>query len=114
MLKYFITVFSLCSFGLFADEVEAGTRTSYGFMQTIIMIVLFLFIFYLMLWRPEQRRRKKLDAQRSSLKIGDKVTAMGIIGIVSEIKEKTIILKMIDGAKIEFLQEAISSVQNIS
>ena len=62
------------------------------------------------MWRPEQKRRKSLEAQRNSLKKGDRVTAMGIIGTIFRIEENTVILKMVDGSKIEFLKAAISDV----
>lgn len=81
-----------------------------GFGQTLIMIAIALVFFYLILWRPEQKRRKAAEELRSSLKKGDKVTAMGILGTVAQIKENTVIVRMIDGAKIEFLKAAISDV----
>jgi len=74
------------------------------------MIAVALVFFYLILWRPEQKRRKAQDELRTSLKKGDRVTAMGIIGTVFRVDEQTVILKMVDGTKIEFLKAAISEV----
>jgi preprotein translocase subunit YajC len=97
---------------LFAQEGEAvANNTQGGFMQTIIMIGVALVFFYFILYRPEQKRRKKTESMRSSLKKGDRVTAMGIIGTVSSVKENTVVLKMVDGAKVEFLKAAITDVQ---
>lgn len=81
-----------------------------GFGQTLIMIAIALLFFYLILWRPEQKRRKASEDLRSSIKKGDKVTAMGIIGTVVRVQENTVIVKMYDGSKIEFLKAAISDV----
>lgn len=81
-----------------------------GLMQTVIMISTALIFFYFILWRPEQKRRKEIEAQRGALKKGDKVTAMGIIGTVLRIQEQTVILKMYDGSKIEVVKGAISDV----
>ncbi len=81
-----------------------------GFWQTLVMISVALVFFYLILWRPEQKRRKEVESQRSSMKQGDKVTAMGIIGTVLRVQEQTVILKMYDGAKIEVLKHAITDV----
>ena len=53
-----------------------------------------------------------MEAQRNSLKPGDKVTAMGIIGTLAKVQENTVILKMVDGAKIEVLKAAITDVQS--
>ena len=108
MMKKFLSLFIL-PLALFADDGQPAERGQ-NMYQTIIMIGIALVFFYFILWRPEQKRRKKLEAQRSALKIGDKVTAMGIIGIVVKIEEKTVILKMHDGSQLEFLIGAITDV----
>ena len=79
--------------------------------QTLVMIGIALVFFYFILWRPEQKRRKAAEQMRNSLKKGDRVTAMGIVGKVDRIQEQTIVLRMIDGAKIEMLKAAITEVQ---
>jgi len=93
-----------------ADDAapEAGGQ---NFLQTLIMIGIALVFFYFILWRPEQKRRKAMEQQRNALKKGDKVTAMGIIGSVLKVQENSVILKMVDGAKIEVLKAAITDVQ---
>lgn len=79
--------------------------------QMIIILAIFLLFFYFMLWRPEQKRRKKMQDLRSSLKKGDKVVAMGIVGTIDKIKDKTTVLTMVDGSKIEILTSAISEIE---
>ena len=81
-----------------------------NFIQTLIMIGIAIVFFYFILWRPERKRRKALETQRNAMKHGDKVTAMGIVGTIDKIQDKTVILKMVDGSKIEFLKGAISEV----
>lgn len=90
---------------------DAAPTPGGGLTQTLIMIGIALVFFYFILWRPEQKRRKSAEQMRSSLKKGDRVTAMGIIGKVDKIQEQTVILKMVDGAKIEMLKAAITDVQ---
>lgn len=89
------------------DDVMAPEQ---NFMQTVMMISIALIFFYFILWRPEQKRRKEMEAIRSSLKKGDKVTAVGIVGTVLRVQDQTVILKMYDGSKIEVLKAAISDV----
>ena len=101
----------LCSAQAFADG-EAPVAREGGMSQTLMMIGVALVFFYFILWRPEQKRRKAAEAQRNSMKVGDKVTAMGIIGTIARIQENTIIVKMYDGAKIEILKAAITDVQS--
>ncbi|MGZ3633077.1 MAG: preprotein translocase subunit YajC [Parachlamydiaceae bacterium] len=93
---------------LFAAD-EMPTRDQ-GIWQTAIMIGIFLVFFYFILFRPEQKRRQAAEEQRSAIKKGDRVTAMGIIGTVANIKEHTFILKMYDGSQIEVLKGAVTDV----
>lgn len=113
-MYYVLFFFSLLmSGGLFAQGEEAAPSGS-PFSSTLIMIVIAVVFFYFIMWRPEQKRRKEGEQRRNSLQKGDKVTAMGIVGIVSNVKEETVIVKMYDGAKIEFLKGAITDVKSES
>ena len=105
----FCSVLMLMSVSLFADEVPERPPEQ-GFSQTLIMIGIALVFFYLILWRPEQKRRKEMEQLRNNIKKGDRVTAMGIIGTVVRVQENTVILRMVDGSKIEFLKMAVSDV----
>lgn len=81
--------------------------------RTLMFFGVVLVFFYLILWRPEQKRRKKMEQTRSSIKPGDKVLAMGILGEVHQVNDQTqtVVLKMFDGAKIEVLKQAITEVR---
>lgn len=109
MISLFFVLSITFAHALFADEALPQPRDQ-GMWQTFSMVGIALVFFYFILWRPEQRRRKAMDAQRSSLKKGDRVTAMGIIGAVVRVQEQTVILKMYDGSKIEVLKGAITDV----
>lgn len=95
---------------LFAQGDVEATPPRDNLWQTVSWILIAIFSFYFILWRPEQKRRKQQEAQRTSLKKGDRVYAMGIVGTVSKIQEHTIIVRMVDGSKIEFLKAAITDV----
>lgn len=109
-MKNILLLLSLFSTASLFAENGAPAREG-NFMQTLIMIGIAIVFFYFILWRPERKRRKALKEQREMMKKGDRVTAMGIVGSLDEIKDTTIVLKMIDGAKIEVLKAAISEVQ---
>jgi preprotein translocase subunit YajC len=102
-------LFLLPSAAIFAQDAAPSPQS--GITSTLIMIGIALVFFYFILWRPEQKRRKAAEQMRSSLKKGDKVTAMGIVGKVDRILDQTVVLKMVDGAKIEVLKAAITDVQ---
>jgi preprotein translocase subunit YajC len=99
----------LSSASLFAQN-GGGAREG-NYMQTILMIAVFVAFFYFILWRPERKRRKQMEQKRSAMKKGDRVTAMGIVGKVEEIKDTTVVISSPDGSKIELLKMAITEVQ---
>jgi preprotein translocase subunit YajC len=110
-MKAALLGFIAFSTALFADEAAAAPAQGSNLTQTLMMIGVAVLFFYFILWRPEQKRRKALEATRSSLKKGDRATAMGIIGSVVRVQDNTVILKMVDGSKIEVLKAAITEVQ---
>lgn len=112
LFKFALPAFLVSAMTVFAQEGTPAPSGGGNMVQTFIMIGLALVFFYFILWRPEQKRRKALEKQRTSMKKGDKVTAMGIVGTVDKVGDKTVILKMVDGAKIEVLMGAITDVQS--
>lgn len=104
------TLFSLVLTSSLGAQEEGAPAPDQSFVQTLTMIAIAFVFFYFILWRPEQKRRKALEEQRSSLKKGDRVAAMGIIGTVVRVGDNTVILKMYDGAKLEFYKAAITDI----
>ena len=96
---------------MFNFLADAAPAQGNNMMQTLMLLGFGVVFFYFLLWRPEQKRRKAQKALRDSLKKGDRVTAMGIIGTVVRIQDSSVVLKMVDGSKIEVLKMAISEVQ---
>lgn len=104
--------FLLMSGQLFAQDQEATLPpTDNSLWQTVVMIAIAFLFFYFILWRPEQKKRKAIEEQRSALQKGSRVVAMGIIGTVVRVDDQTVILKMFDGtSKIEVYKGAITDV----
>ena len=82
-----------------------------GMGSTLIMMVLMIAIFYFMLIRPENKRKKEADQMRSSVKKGDKITTIGgITGTVVDVKETRIVLETgADQVRVELEKWAIST-----
>ena len=79
--------------------------------STIIMLVAMLAIFYFMMIRPENKRKKEAEQMRSSLKVGDEiVTIGGITGKVVQVKEDKFVIETgADQVRIEFAKWALST-----
>ncbi len=86
--------------------VGGGNMTSF-----IITIVAMIGIFYFMLIRPENKRKKEAEQLRSSVKVGDQVTTIGgIVGTVVNVKEDKFVLETsADQVRIEFVKWALST-----
>ena len=80
---------------------------------TFIMFGAIILIFYFLIIRPQKKRDKETQAMLDALKKGDKIiTIGGIHGTVVAVKEKTVVIKVDDNARIEFLKSAVSTVVN--
>ena len=76
-----------------------------------VMMGLMVVMFYFLLIRPQQKQRKEMAARIASLQSGDKVvTTSGIHGIVHNVKEHTVVIKVAEGTMLEFDKPAIASV----
>jgi len=73
-------------------------------------MILLVVVFYFILIRPQQKRAKELAKLVSSLKAGDKVvTASGIIGTVTSVKDRTVALRSGD-AKMEVTKASVTEI----
>ena len=82
-----------------------------GIASSIIMIVVMIAIFYFMLIRPENKRKKEATEMRNSLTVGDEITTIGgIVGTVCAVKANSVVLETgADRVRIELMKWAISS-----
>lgn len=86
-----------------------GAQSNPAFM--IGWLVLMVGIFYFMMIRPQQRQAKERRALLENIKSGDRVIfSGGMIGIVSNVKEKVLVVKIADNVKVEVIRGAVSQV----
>lgn len=77
----------------------------------ILPLVLLFVVFYFLLIRPQQKKVKEHEKMVQSAKTGDKVVAAGgIYGIISNVKDDSVLLKISDNVKIEVLKSSITTV----
>ncbi len=86
--------------------------TSGGMGSTVLMIVLMIAIFYFLMIRPENKRKKQAEEMRSALKKGDWLTTIGgVYGRVVAITDRTVVIETSeDRVRVEFLKSAIGQV----
>jgi preprotein translocase subunit YajC len=61
--------------------------------------------------RPQSKRQKEQQRLIAALKTGDRVvTAAGIHGMITNVKETTVTVKVADNVKIEMEKSAVSNV----
>ena len=79
--------------------------------STIAMLLMMFALMYFMLIRPENKRKKKDEEMRSSLRNGDQIiTIGGVCGTIVDIKEDKIVIETSkDQVRIEFAKWAVSS-----
>ena len=78
----------------------------------ILMLVLMFALMYFMMIRPENKRKKKAQEMRDSLKKGDVITSIGgIVGKIVRVNKDTIIIETSDDrVRMELTKWAVSSV----
>lgn len=73
-----------------------------GGYSGLIMIVVMIAIFYFLLIRPQQKKQKEMRKFREALKEGDHVvTAGGIYGKITGVKDTTFIINIGEGVNIK-------------
>ena len=93
---------------ILAEATGTPGASSY---QPFIMMGLMVVMFYFLLIRPQQKQRKELQRRIESIQAGDKVvTSAGIHGLVHNIKEKTVVVKIADNTMVEFDKAAMAIV----
>jgi len=95
---------------MFHFLTSGATGGSAG-MSGIIMVVAMIAVFYFLMIRPENKRKKEAESMRSALKTGDKVTTIGgIVGTVVNVKDEKFVLETgADQVRIEFAKWALST-----
>lgn len=78
---------------------------------SLLMFVPLIAIFYFLLIRPENKRKKAAAKMRSELAVGDLITTIGgVVGTVCAVKEDTLVLETgADRVRLEFTKWAVST-----
>ncbi len=91
--------------------LEATNPMGAGLGSSVLMIAIMFGVFYFLLIRPENKRKKEAEQTRKDTKVGDQVTTIGgIIGTVVSVKDDKFVMETsADQVRIEFAKWAIST-----
>lgn len=96
---------------LLGSPAGAGNQQSGSPLASLAPLILIGVIMYFLMIRPQSKKQKAMRNMLSNIRKGDAIiTIGGIHGVISEVKEKTIIVKVDDNTKLEFNRESIASV----
>ncbi|MCX5677670.1 MAG: preprotein translocase subunit YajC [Candidatus Omnitrophica bacterium] len=78
----------------------------------LIAIILIFVVFYFLLIRPQKKAQDDHRKMIASLKKNDEIiTSGGIHGIIANVKESTITLKVDDNVKVEVQKTSVASIK---
>lgn len=76
-----------------------------------VMMVLMVGVMFFMSIRQQRRKDKERKDLLAAVKSGDRVLfGGGIIGVVTNVKDKTLVIRIGDKTKIEVLRHAVTSI----
>ncbi|MCB0834791.1 MAG: preprotein translocase subunit YajC [Bacteroidetes bacterium] len=90
-----------------------GQSAGNPFVQ-LLPFLLIIVVLYFMMIRPQKKRQQEREKMISGVQKGDKIiTVGGLHGKVELTKEKSVVIKIADGVKVELERSAIAAlVQN--
>ena len=97
-------------FSFFFAQAQTAAPAGSGIVGLLPIVFIFIIAYYVMI-RPQMRRQKEQQRLVSTLKTGDRVvTAAGIHGMITNVKDTTVIVKVADNVKLEMEKSAITNV----
>ena len=96
---------------LTSGEATGDATASAGLLSMLPMLLIMVAVFYFMLIRPENKRKKQAAQMRDALKVGDRITTIGgIVGTVVSLKDDKFVIETgADQVRLEFCKWALST-----
>lgn len=96
--------------GLGCAPGPEGQSGGGGLMGFLPIILIFAILYFIMI-RPQQKKQKEHQKLISELQKGDKViTSGGMHGVISNLKDETVIVKIADNVKVEINRSSVTRV----
>lgn len=92
-------------------QATPGAPQGEPMQNMIVMVVAMMAIFYFMIIRPQKRKEKDRREMLGLAKKGQKVVfGGGMVGVISNVKEKVFVIKIADNVKVEVLKAAVTNI----
>jgi preprotein translocase subunit YajC len=80
-------------------------------LLTFLPFILIIGVFYLLVMRPQQKKRRALQEKLSTVQPGDKImTTAGVFGTVASVSDDKFDLEVAPGVRITMIKAAISQI----
>ncbi|MCG2658773.1 MAG: preprotein translocase subunit YajC, partial [Kiritimatiellae bacterium] len=90
---------------------QGGQQAQSSPVMMIGWLVIMVGLFYFMMIRPQQRKEKERRALIASIKSGDRVVfGGGLIGIVANVKDTVLVVKVAENTKLDVLRASVTRV----
>ena len=100
----------MIAFILAQASPSAAPNPTSGFGLFVPLIFIFIIMYFVMI-RPQKKRQDEQKKLIGALKTGDRVvTSAGIHGLIANVKETTVMLKVADNVKLEIEKSAVTNV----
>lgn len=84
-------------------------------MDSMILLVAMIAVFYFLIIRPENKRKKQAENMRNSLKKGERITTIGgLVGRIVQVNDATVVFETSeDRVRIEVAKWGIQSTESM-
>ena len=84
-------------------------------MDSMILLVAMIAVFYFIIIRPENKRKKQAETMRNSLKKGERITTIGgMVGRIVQVNDTTVVFETSeDRVRIEIAKWGIQSTESM-
>jgi preprotein translocase subunit YajC len=112
MLKLIPILFGLFSTSsAWAQGAPAAGQGPEAILQALFLPVVLIAVFYLLIWRPQQKRQKEHRAMVTGMQKGDEIiTNGGILGRVTDVGESFVTIEVADNVRVKVQRQMIQAV----
>jgi preprotein translocase subunit YajC len=111
MLSHFLAQATNVAAGASTNAADTTAASPGGSNLMLLMYPVLLALLYFAFFRPQSQAKKKQEAMLKSAKTGDRViTTGGIHGVITNVKDGTVIVKVADNVKLEIEKNHLDKI----